>query len=207
MEGAELDPAQVRFRKRETEPGNPLGQIDVERDMELDREDGKSSLSAGSPESGSCARPEMVPAPDSPLLSVQLPTSRETLDIPQPLESSFDTKCAASQAPRADGAQYDELTRVHEKDQCSQRGYRKKESKAAWKTRLPTMDAAGAKRNMAEVARDGGKRERAPAKGARVSDNPTKPADFCGERRAGAREWGEGLGHSHSAIGFDLWAL
>ena len=58
-------------------------------------------------------------------------------------------------------------------DQCSQRGYRKKESKAVLKTRLHTLDAAGAKRNLDKLTREDGKRERAPAKGVKVSEKPT----------------------------------
>ena len=44
--------------------------------------------------SGSGPPPKMAPVPDSPPLSAQLPSL-----------------CARLQAPRADGAQYDELTR------------------------------------------------------------------------------------------------
>ena len=44
------------------------------------------------------------------------------------------------------------------------------------------MDAAEAKRILAEKAREDEKRERAPVKEVKASDNPTKPADFVGER-------------------------
>ena len=62
------------------------------------------------------------------------------------------------------------------RDQCSQRGFRKKESKAALKTRLTTMDAAEAKRNLKEVAQEGGQCERAPVRGVKASDIP--PGDL-----------------------------
>ena len=51
------------------------------------------------------------------------------------------------------------------RDQCSQRGCREKDSKAALNTRSSTMDAAEAERNLVEVTQEGGKRERAPAEG------------------------------------------
>ena len=52
--------------------------------------------------------------------------------------------------------------------QCSQRGFRKKASKAVLETRLTAMDATDAKRNLKEVAEEDGKRERAPVRGAEV---------------------------------------
>ena len=151
MVAAELDPARVRFRQREADLGSRLGQMDVETDLGVDREDGNSTLSTGTPESGSGPLPEMIPVPDSSSLSVQLPTSRDTLDIQQPPEPPFDRTRAPSQAPRADGAQQKEFTRGQLHDQCSQRGYRKKESKAVLNTRLTTMDAAEAKSNLDDV--------------------------------------------------------
>ena len=82
-----------------------------------------------------------IPVPVSPVA-----TRRDSLGIPQPLEFSFDRTCAPSDPPRADGAQYEELAWGQLRDQCSQQGYRLQESKAVFKTRLTTMDAAEAKR-------------------------------------------------------------
>ena len=107
----------------------------------------------------------MTPVPDSPSLSVQLPLPRDTLDIPQPLGSSFDRTRGPSQAPRADGAQYDELTWGQLHDQCSQRGCRREESKAVLTTRLTAMETAEANRNLAIGLQEAGKRERAPVMG------------------------------------------
>ena len=107
---AESDPAWVRFLQKDTDLGNQLEQVDAAKDMAVGRGDGNSTLSTGTPGGGSGPRPEMIPVPDSPSLSVQLPLPRDTLDTPQPRESSFDRTCAPSQAARADGAQYDELT-------------------------------------------------------------------------------------------------
>ena len=160
-----MDPVRVRFRQSGVDLADQLGPLDVGKDMEVGREDGNSSLSTGTPESGSGPRPEMIPVPDSPSLSVQLPTPQGPAVIPQPLEFSFDRTCAPSQVPREDGAQNAELTWGHLRDQCSQRGYWQEESKAVSKTRLPTMDAAEAMLNLAEVRQEGGKRERNPPRG------------------------------------------
>ena len=79
VEEAELDPARARFRQSASDLGDQLGPIDVGKDMEVDREDGNPTLCTGAPESGSGPRPEMIPVPDSPSMSVQLPTSRDPL--------------------------------------------------------------------------------------------------------------------------------
>ena len=89
------------------------------------------------------------------------------------------------------------------RDQCSRRGFRRKESKAALKTRLATTHAAEAKRNLVEVTQEGWKRERAPAKGAMVSDNPTKPVDLVGKRERAPADGDEGLGYAHAVFGLD----
>ena len=101
------------------------------------------------------------------------------------------------------------------RDQCSRQGFGKEESKAALKTRLTAMGAAEATRNLREVTQEDGKRgrapgsegkisyippgvlgphslggirERAPAEGAKDSDNPTQTLDLNGEReRASAK--------------------
>ena len=55
-------------------------------------------------------------------------------------------------------------------------------SKAVLKTRLSTMNAAEEKHNVKVVTQEGGKRERAPVKGVKASDNPTQFADLVGKR-------------------------
>ena len=131
MKADELDPARLRLHQSEPELGDQLRRVGVEKDMEVDREDGNSTLSAGAPASGCGPRTERIPAPDPPTLSVQLPIPQQAKVTSQSLESSFDSKRAPPQAPRADGTQYEKLTRGQSHDQCSQQGYRKKESKAA----------------------------------------------------------------------------
>ena len=97
-----------RFRGIGADLGCPPRQVGVGEDMDADREAGDVTSSASTPEIDSGPRPEMIPAQDSPPLSVQLPSSRAPSEGHQHLESSFDRTCAPSQAPRADGAQYGE---------------------------------------------------------------------------------------------------
>ena len=74
------------------------------KDMEVDRVDGTFTPSAGTPESASGPRPEMIPVPDAPSLSAQLPSPHTPSGRHQHLETSLDKTCAPSRAPRADGA-------------------------------------------------------------------------------------------------------
>ena len=106
----EVDPVRVRLHQGDSGLGDQLRQVEVEKDMEVDREDGNSTLRTGAPVSGCGPQPEMIPVPDSPTLSVQLPTPQQSTATPQPLEASFEGTCAPSQAPRADGPQNEELT-------------------------------------------------------------------------------------------------
>ena len=56
------------------------------------------------------APPRLIPAPDSPNLSIQLPSSPPLpAQLPPPV-SSFGRKCTPSQAPVTDGGQYDHLS-------------------------------------------------------------------------------------------------
>ena len=73
--GAEVDPAQTRFRYIGADLGAQLRQVHVEEDMAAGRGDGESTPSTGTPESGSGHRPEMIPVPDSPPLSASLRVS------------------------------------------------------------------------------------------------------------------------------------
>ena len=165
MEEAELGPLRELFRRFGAYFGSQPRQVDVEKDVEADREDGNFISSTGAPESDLGPRPEMILVLDSPSLSGQLPSPRVTSDGHQPPESSSDKMCAPPQVPRADGTQYDEMTWVQLHDQCSQRCFRKKESKAVSKTPLAVMHYAEAGRNLKEVAQEDGKRERAPRGG------------------------------------------
>ena len=145
----------------------------------------------------------MIPVPNSSTLPIQLPIPQDATVSPRPFNPSFVRTCAPSQAPEADGAKYEELTWGQLHDQCSQRGYRKIESEAVLETRLSTMDAAEAKRISADTAQEDEKRERAPVKGVKVSDNPTTPADLVGNRQRAPAIGANGLGYSHAVFGFD----
>ena len=128
MDETELGPARVCLRQGGSDLVDQPGPIDVGKGVEVDGGDGKSTLSTGAPESGSGRRSEMAPVPESPSLSVRFLTPQGAAVTTRPLGSSFDRACEPSQAPRADGTQYDELTLGQLDDQCSQRGYREKES-------------------------------------------------------------------------------
>ena len=188
-EYTELDPLRARFRRIGPDLGSQPRQVDVGKDMGSDRKRGNVTPSTGAPESDSGPRPEMIPVLESSSLSARLPSPHAPLDRHKHLESSPDETCAPFRAPRADETQYGELTWRHLRNQCSQRCSRRNESKAVLKTRLTTKDAAEAKRNLEEVTRKDGKRERAPMKGVKASDNPIQPADLVGKReRAPAKK-------------------
>ena len=120
VEDAELDPLHARFGRIGADLESQLRQVDVGRDMEAEREDGKCTSSTGATKSDSAPQTEKIPAPDSLPLSARLPAPRTSLEKHPHLESSSDKVCAPSQAPRADGAQYDGLTGGQLHDQRSQ---------------------------------------------------------------------------------------
>ena len=66
-----MDPFRERFRQIGGDLGSQPWQVDVEGDMDVDREDGNYPSSMGTPESDSGPRPEMILAPDSPRLLAQ----------------------------------------------------------------------------------------------------------------------------------------
>ena len=121
-----MDPARVRLLQNGSGLGDELRNVEMESEMEADREDGNSTSSTGIPESGCRTQPEMAPVTDSPSPSAQLPTRQPCRMTLNPLDSSFDSTREPSQAPRADGGQYEKLTRQHLRDQRSQRRYREK---------------------------------------------------------------------------------
>ena len=92
---------------------------------------------------------------------------------------NIDRNCEQSQSPAADRAHYEKLTWHQLHEQRPQGGYRRKESEELLKARLPTRDAAEAKRkpvgggDMDTSETVGGKREQAPMERAMDSDAPT----------------------------------
>ena len=115
----ELNPARVRLLLSGSGLGNELRSFEVESEMEADRDDGNSTWSTGIPLSGCRPRPEMIPVPDSPPLSAQLPTQQPSKTNLRSLDSSIYRTCEPSQVPRADGTQYEKLSRGQLHDQCS----------------------------------------------------------------------------------------
>ena len=165
-------PTRERFRHIGADSESQPRQVDVETGVDVGREDGNNASNSGIPESESGLFRGMVPVPSSPSLAVQLPSPHVPSGKHPHSESSFDRARKPSRAPRADGAQFDEMTWDQLPDSCSRRGFRNKESKAALKTRLTTMGAAEEKRNLRENPQDKGKRGRAPVLGVKVSDIP-----------------------------------
>ena len=111
---------------------------DVERDA------GSGGISTELVGESSMASPRWIPAPDSPPLSTQLPPDSSAGDKGA-ASASFDCKRAPSQASKADTANYDLLPHGQLHELRNQRGYQKKETKAAIWTRLAAMDAANNK--------------------------------------------------------------
>ena len=99
----------VRFRRTGADLESRRRQVDVAKEMEVDRGDGNFTSRTGTPESDSGPRPDMIRVPDSPPLSAQSLSPRAPPDGNQMLESSFAKARAPYQAPRAAGAQCDEL--------------------------------------------------------------------------------------------------
>ena len=156
--------------------------------MQADRGGGNSTPRTGIPVSGCSPRPDLIPVPDSPTPSAQSPAEQQSEVNTHPLDPLCDRTYAPSQVPREDGTQYEKLSLGQLRYQYLQRGYWKEGSKSELTTRLPTIDAAEARRNSDEVERKDGERERAPAKGVKVSDKPMLHADLDGKReRAPAR--------------------
>ena len=149
----ELDPVRVRLLQNGSGQGDELRNVEVESEIEVGREDGNSSSSTRIREGGRSPQPEIIPVPDPPSLSVQLPTQQPLKITLHLSDSSFDRTCGPFLDPRADGAQYAKLTWGPSRNQRSRRSYRKKESEAALKTRLITTDFDKvANRNFDKVA-------------------------------------------------------
>ena len=110
MKDAELDPHRERLRRIGADLESQQRQVDVGGDMEMDREDGSYTSSTGTPESDTGPKPEVIPVPDPPSLSVELPSPRVPSERPPHSESSFDKTCEPPQAPEAVGAQYYKMT-------------------------------------------------------------------------------------------------
>ena len=98
------------------------------------------------------ASPRLIPVPDSPHLSIQLPPDSVVEDTGK-TSASFDRDCAPSQAPVSDNANYAQLPYDELHELWKQRGYHKRDTKVVLRTRLEAMDAA-AKRSAAGSSND-----------------------------------------------------
>ena len=107
VEEAEVDPMRPRLRSKGLDLGNWQEQVDVEVGTDADGEDGNYASRPGTPDSGSGPNPAAFTAPNSPLLSVLLYSSRGPSERNPDWDSAFDNNCEPPQAPIADRAQSD----------------------------------------------------------------------------------------------------
>ena len=145
---ADVDPRRTRVRYAGLDLGNQQEQVDVELGTDVDGEDGNCTSSTGVPESEPGPKPEAIPVPDPPFLSVQLPSPRGSLEKRPDLVSPRDKICEPSQAPKVNRTRFDGMTCDQLHDECSQRAFRRKKLEAVLETRLTRMDAAEEKRNL-----------------------------------------------------------
>ena len=99
VEDADVNPSRPRFGSVGLDLGNRQKRVDVEVDMDADREDGKCTSSTGIPESEPGPKPESIPILDLPSLSEQLPSPHGSSKKPPDFESSSDKICEPPQAP------------------------------------------------------------------------------------------------------------
>ena len=89
----------------------------------------------------SLAPPRLIPVPDSPPHSVQVPTYFSWGEGGM-ASASDDRNCAPSQVLEPDIANHDQLSFGQLHELCEQMGYREKDTKVVLRTRLAAMDAA-----------------------------------------------------------------
>ena len=98
---------------------------------------GQSSDTSAEP---ALASPRLIPIPESPKNSEDPSFPPALEDSGQP-SNSFDKQRAPSQALECVRGNYDNLSYYQIHNLCKDRGYHKKDAKAALKTRLEAMDA------------------------------------------------------------------
>ena len=92
----------------------------------------------------SVAPPRQIPVPDSPPPSAQLPPDSSAEDAGS-ASASFDRECAPPQSPTTDFANCHQLASGQFYELRNQRGYHKKDTRAALRTCSADMDAANRK--------------------------------------------------------------
>ena len=176
----ESDPLHVRMGAVGSVPSGQHAQRDMGDVMHVGDVQGNWTSTTGSPKSEDRYHPVGSPAPECPASSERLPSPPRPPASHPEWESSLEKMCEPCQAPVVDWAHFDHLTWGRHHEQCSQRGYRRGESKEALKTRLASMDAAEAGRKPKGSVEQGapihvdGKRGRAPGVGVRDSDIPAQ---------------------------------
>ena len=114
-----------------TEVGNKPSDL-----VDVDEENGGGGISPDLARAPSMASPRLIPVPDSPPLSAQLPPNPEVLSSPS------NRNCAPSHALGAGTTNHDQSSYGQFYELRKQRGYYKQDTKAALRTRLAAMDAA-----------------------------------------------------------------
>ena len=118
----EVDPPKERLRTGGLDLENRRKPTDGEESADADEADGIDTASTGVPDGDLGLDRGAVSVLDSPLRSVQLPSSKGSVDHPPDLGSSFDEICEPSHFPKVSRTQYDATTWDPLQDECSQRG-------------------------------------------------------------------------------------
>ena len=98
---------------------------------------GKSTEVPAEPSTGS---PRLIPVPNSSTNCAHPDPPPDSEDSGN-TSGSFNRRCAPSQAPEYEGANYDRRCYSQMRDLCKRRGRHKKKAKAALETRLEAMDS------------------------------------------------------------------
>ena len=217
MEDTELYHLRARMGTAASAPWERSTQGDKGDVMDVDGVKGNLPSGTAAPKSEATFPPAAIPAPDSPTLSVQLPSSpRSPVRRPE-LASPLGRKCEPSQAPAVGRAQYDQMTWDQLHEQCCQSAFRRKESEGVLETRLASVDAAEAKR-IPNGGRGTGRPElcgretRAGAgEGVANSDIPARQlgkTQLDGKRERAPAHGGAGLAwgrRTRAIVGRDIW--
>ena len=98
---------------------------------------GESSETSAEP---ALASPRLFPIPESPTCP-ESPAFPPAMEDSGQTSNSFDQRCAPSHAPECVNGNYDNLPYAQIRNLCKDRGYYKKDAKAALKTRLEATGA------------------------------------------------------------------
>ena len=110
------------------------------RNDNVEMVDGDTPADSGDQSTTETEEAVMIPAPDSPLHSAGEPPATLSNDSGHTSEA-ISRNFAPFQAPQYEGANYDNPPYGLLHELCGQRGYHRKDTKAALKTRVETLEA------------------------------------------------------------------